>query len=357
MSDDQLSAVYRILDASANRAGEGMRTLEEFARFVLNDAPASESWKMLRHDLAKTLNRIPRERLLWARDTVGDVGTEIKNPSEYQRPNLASVVAAAATRTQQALRTMEEYGKTIDRSAAAEIEQIRYRCYTLAAQLELKAGANQRRDRLQRSYLYALIDCQASEKAFIELIARLADAGVDLFQLRDRSAEDRTLFHRARMGTETANRHGAMLIVNDRPDIAIAADADGVHIGQQELPIAQTRQIVGDNRLIGVSTHSVDQAWQAVADCADYIGCGPIFPGRTKHFEQFPGTGLLRDVAQQIGLPAFAIGGIDLTNVNQVIESGIRRIAVTGAIRDAVDATIAARQLKQRLLSKDATGT
>ena len=357
MSDDHLQAVYRILDASANRAGEGMRTLEEFARFVRCDAKSSESWKALRHDLATTINRIPREDLLRARDTPGDVGTGIGHPSEYQRQDLASVVAAAATRTQQALRTLEEYAKTIDPTAAAELEQIRYRCYTLAANLELQSASDQRRLRLQNSYLYALIDCDASEENFSKHVTGLARAGVDLFQLRDPGVDDRTLLARSRVGTEMANIHGAMFIVNDRPDIAAASGADGVHVGQEELPVAETRRIVGTQRLIGVSTHSIDQARQAVSDGADYIGCGPVFPGRTKQFDQFPGTEFLLQIASEIRLPAFAIGGIDLQNVTQVINSGIRRVAITGAIRDAEDPEVAASEWKRLLVPTDSSKT
>jgi thiamine-phosphate pyrophosphorylase len=352
MSDNQPEAIYRILDASSNRAAEGMRTLEEFARFVLNDATQSGQWKSLRHDLSSVLGNFSREKLLQARDTQGDVGTEIQHACEYRRDSLASVIAAAASRTQQSLRTLEEYGKTIDSKSAAEFERIRYRTYTLAANLELTIGAKQRQDRLKESTLYALIDCDSDQESFALRIAQLADAGVDLFQLRDSDADDLTLLNRARIGSETAERHGGLFIVNDRPDIAVVAEADGVHVGQDELPVAETRQIVGPNRLIGVSTHSIQQARRAVTDGADYIGCGPTFPGRTKTFESFPGTDLLVQIAAEIQIPAFAIGGIDSTNVDQVVRTGAKRIAVTGAIRDADDPLSAVIELKSSLASQ-----
>ena len=349
MSENHIQSVYRILDASANRAGEGMRTLEEFARFVLCDPNASEAWKTLRHDLATATNRFSRQGLLEARDTPHDVGTEIQLASEYQRESLLSVVAAAASRTQQSLRTLEEYGKTIDPAAATSFEQLRYRCYSLAADLELNGYTKARCDRLQTAFLYALVDCGPDQERFLLQLAELADAGVDLFQLRDSDADDRTLLSRTRAGVQTARGHDALFIVNDRPDIAVAAGADGVHVGQEELPVAETRQIIGPNRLIGVSTHTMQQARQAVADGADYIGCGPIFPGKTKRFETFPGTDFLCEIAHEVSLPAFAIGGIDSTNVADVVRTGVRRIAVTGAIRDADCPADAASQLKETL--------
>ncbi len=349
MPDSQADAIYRILDASANRAGEGLRTLEEFSRFAFNDADQSERWKGLRHDLTVTIGHFSREKLLQARDTEGDVGTRIGLPSEYQRESLASVVAAAAARTQQSLRTLEEYSKTIDPRAAAEFEQIRYRCYTLAANLELGIQADRRRTRLLESHLYVLVDCRSNRDDFVRQIARLADAGVDLFQLRDRAADDRTLLDRARIGTETARDHGALFIVNDRADIAVAADADGVHVGQDDLSVTEARLVVGPQRLIGLSTHSIEQARQGVVDGADYLGCGPVFPGRTKDFESYPGIDFLKQIADEIQIPAFAIGGIDTDNVSQIVASGVRHIAVTGAIGDADDGTIAAKRLKRIL--------
>jgi thiamine-phosphate pyrophosphorylase len=168
-------------------------------------------------------------------------------------------------------------------------------------------------------------------------------------QLRDRSVDDRTLLARARQGTEITRQLGGLFIMNDRPDLAVAAGTDGVHVGQDELPVAETRRIVGANRLIGVSTHSIEQAREAVADGADYIGCGPVFPGRTKAFESYVGTVFLKAVADEIKLPAFAIGGIEESNLEQVLQSGIRRVAVTGAIRDANDPVAAVSELKKRL--------
>ncbi len=211
MSDEDLQATYRILDASANRAGEGLRTIEEFARFVLDDPEMTALLKSLRHDLAAAVNRLSRESLLRSRDTMGDVGTDIRETSEYARTDLSEVVAAAASRTQQSLRVLEEYGKTIDASVAAEIEQIRYRCYTLCADVELRLPRFDRRShdrqlRLSQSSLYVLIDAAADEPLFAEMVTRLVQAGVDVLQLRDRSVDDRTLLSRARVGTEIARQ-------------------------------------------------------------------------------------------------------------------------------------------------------
>lgn len=354
MPNENSQATYRILDASANRAGEGLRTLEEFARFVLDDSGLTAQLKTLRHDLAAALRQLPRESLLRARDTEADVGTEIGESAEYARAEVAEVVAAASTRTQQSLRVLEEYVKLLDPRIAKAIEQTRYRCYTVCANLELRLlpwdrQQCDRRKRIARSHLYVLVDAAEDEAQFAEMVKRLYLLGVDVLQLRDREHDDRTLIQRARRGTEIARELEKLFIMNDRADLAVAADTDGVHVGQEELPVGVARKIVGPHRLIGVSTHSIAQARDAVAEGADYIGCGPVFAGNTKSFESYVGTGFLSEVSSEIEIPAFAIGGINRTNIDRVVEAGFHRIAVAGAVRDVADQTAAVAELRRAM--------
>lgn len=337
LNDSQ--STLRILDANANRAGEGLRTLEEIARFVLNSASLQSELKSLRHDLATAINRLPRHLLLQARDTPGDVGTQVTTEGEQNRPDAIAIVAAAATRTQQAIRCLEEYAKTFDEALPSNFEAIRYRAYDCFARLELLCrGDNRRLSRLQDARLYALIDACDSEDTMVQRIRMLAGVGVGIVQLRDSTVDDRTLFERARVGTIVAGQADVLWIVNDRADIALASKADGVHVGQEELPVDQVRRIVGPERLIGLSTHDLIQVKTAINSAADYIGCGPTFPGPTKSFASFPGCDFLRQVvdhfAESDGVPrpAFAIGGITSENVHEVAGAGFGRIAVTSAL-------------------------
>lgn len=351
MSDTQ--TVYRILDASANRAAEGLRTLEEYARFGLDHSSLAEQLKLLRHELTSSLESIAREQLLMARDTESDVGTRLGTPAEYDRADLPRVITAAASRVQQSLRVLEEYGKILDTRAAQQIEQIRYRSYTLGAELEMRASRGDRSQKLQNARLYVLVDAGNSEESFARLVNELARGDVDIIQLRDRQVSDRTLIARARLGTEIAREHQKLFILNDRADLAVAADTDGVHVGQDELPAPIARQIIGPERLLGISTHSIQQAREAEQMGADYIGCGPVFPGRTKQFDAYVGTELLQQVAKETTIPAFAIGGIDPSNLHKVVETGCLRVAVTGAIRDASNPTAAATAIRKILSESD----
>lgn len=344
---------YRILDASANRAAEGIRTIEEYIRFGLDDATAAAIAKELRHQLAISLARLQRPELLAARDTESDVGTTLQVASEYQRAKIADVITAAAQRVQQSLRVLEEYGKIVDVEFAQQIEAIRYQSYTLHRQVELLAFSADRRSRLADAVLYLLIDCRSNEEDFVSSIRELSDAGVDIFQLRDKQATDRMIYERAKIGAVIASECGSLLIVNDRADIAHAADADGVHVGQDELPCRSARRVIGSDRILGVSTHNLAQVHQAIADGADYIGCGPTFPSPTKSFDSHAGTGFLKQVHEettQTPRPAFAIGGINQDNIDDVVNSGFHRIAVTAAINQAHNPILAASELRRALL-------
>jgi len=309
---DECLAALRILDANANRATEGLRVVEEFVRFHMDDKHLCRLCKHLRHELAAVLRGIPAADRLTARDTQRDVGTEVAATSEYQRDDLSDVIRANFGRVEQSMRCLEEYSKVISPELATEIELLRYRAYTLERAVDTTV---RNRSRLDDVHLYVLIDGRASAEELVETVGKLTESGVDVIQLRDKTLNDHDLVHRAGALREVTSDVPTLFIVNDRPDIAVLADADGVHVGQEDLSVKDARKIVGTSRLVGVSTHSIDQARKAVVDGADYIGCGPTFPSSTKDFERFAGLDLLRVVSQEISLPAFAIGGISRDNV------------------------------------------
>ncbi len=328
---DEVQA-YRVLDANLNRAAEGMRVVEDYTRFILDDVHLTSQWKQLRHELAEIFATVPAHRLLAARDTARDVGSRVTAPDEYQRCGPAQVAAASQSRTEQALRCLEEYAKPLWPAVAPRVEQLRYRAYALA-----KATSSTHRSELllQGLQLYVLIDGGPSLQACATQAEQLIEAGVRLFQLREKRLPDRLLIERARRLCQLMRPAGAQLIVNDRPDIARIVNAAGVHVGQDELTVKDARLVVGTECLIGVSTHTIEQARQAVLDGANYIGCGPTFPSSTKHFDHFPGLEFLQQVASEIRLPAFAIGGIDGARIEQIRAAGFSRVAVGSSITGA----------------------
>ncbi len=341
---DEAIPVLRIIDAAANRAAEGLRTVEDHVRFVLDDRHLTALAKQLRHELAAVVARIPTADRLAARETIADVGTGLTAAAEVERPDAASVAAAACQRAQQALRTVEEYAKLLEPAAAAEFKSLRYQTYTLHRAV---ATLGESLARLADARLYVLLDGRESADEMAHVATALVGAGVDLIQLRDKRLDDRELLARARRLREVVHSAGKLLIVNDRPDIARLAQVDGVHVGQEELSVKDVRTIVGPHSLIGVSIHSLAQARHAVLDGANYIGVGPTFPSDTKTFAAYPGLALLREVAAEVRLPAFAIGGITPENLPAVLAAGIRRVAVGSAIVAATDPAAVARRMRE----------
>jgi thiamine-phosphate pyrophosphorylase len=359
------TGTIRILDAQANRAAEGLRVVEDYVRFVLDDRHLTGLAKQLRHDLTAALQPVATAQRLACRESQSDVGGVLAAPAEPNaatqspgtaasvRSNAADVAAASFNRLQQALRSLEEYGKLVDPAMATQIEKIRFRSYTLQRAVGITADSL---SRLADARLYVLVDAStdqisADEETFAALMESLVAAGVHVLQLRDKQLSDAKLLARARRLREITRGTPALFIMNDRPDLAVLSAADGIHVGQDELTVKDARAIVGPHSLIGVSTHNIQQARQAVLDGANYIGVGPTFPSITKKFESFAGLDFVRAIASEISLPAFAIGGITLENVSQVISSGLSRIALSAAITAVPNPTAAAQEFLARLTS------
>lgn len=349
--EDLPPTVYRVLDANHHRCLEGLRVLEDQVRFEREDAMLSGALKQLRHDVATAVSRELSSRMHAMRDASGDVGRHLAAEDEYHRPDQRSLLIANAARVKQSLRVLEEFGKRIDPQLGRRFEDARYRFYSLEMLLD---RPSQRRDRLARASLYLLIDGGDSEQAFERFVAEVLSAQPDLIQLRDKVLGDRELLRRARHLTHAARGTDTLIVINDRPDLAVLADADGVHVGQEELSVADARRIIGPDRLVGVSTHAITQARSAFLEGADYLGVGPTFPSGTKRFESFPGTDYLRQVAAEISLPTFAIGGIDLERVPLVLAAGLRRIAVSGHVTRSSAPAQALQQLRQAIRARAA---
>jgi thiamine-phosphate pyrophosphorylase len=206
---------------------------------------------------------------------------------------------------------------------------------------------------LDRCRLYGILDLSYVENSEIDGIAgQMIDGGVDLIQLRAKGHQPAEITEIAAALHEKTLRHGVPLIINDHPEIARLVRAEGVHVGQDDRPIAQVREIAGPNCVAGKSTHSVDQAIRAFYEGADYIGFGPIFATPTK--PDYPPIGLdeIRKVHEAVHLPIFCIGGIKLDNLPEVIEAGARRVVIVSGLLQAKDIAKYGRAAKELLNRK-----
>jgi len=199
-----------------------------------------------------------------------------------------------------------------------------------------------RRQRLARARLYLV--CDRPARGWLEASLR---GGVDIVQLRMKDADEEEILAAAALVARACAEHGALFILNDRPDLVAEAGADGVHVGQDDAPVAQARAVVGADRLVGLSTHSPAQI--RAAGGADYIGVGPVFETPTKPGRPAVGLELVRHAARCAPVPFFAIGGIDVANVAAVASAGAGRVAVVRALARARDPEGAARSLRAAL--------
>jgi thiamine-phosphate pyrophosphorylase len=340
--------IYRIIDANANRAREALRVAEEAARFAMERPDLAEALKRLRHDLRAAIDRLDARSLLLARDTAGDVGTAISTASERTRAGAADVARAAFKRLTEALRAIEEYGKTLDAEMAAAVERLRYRAYDIEKRFE---EASRPESRLAAGGLCVLLTESICRKPWQEVLHAVLAGGAAAVQVREKDLPDGRLLARARDVARAAHEAGSLAIVNDRPDIAALAAADGVHVGQDDLAPNDVRRIVGPGRIVGVSTHSLAQALAAAEAGADYIGCGPMFQSTTKPQEVIPGPALAAEVTRQVGLPVMAIGGITAASAPQVLAAGVRWLAVSSVVCSAEDPEAEMRRLVSLLPS------
>jgi thiamine-phosphate pyrophosphorylase len=217
----------------------------------------------------------------------------------------------------------------------------------------MSAAIDDRRLRLGAAHLYLACDARAGGRDPAGFLDRALAGGVDVVQLRDKTADDDALLAAAAMFRRACRDRGALFIVNDRAEIALAADADGVHVGQDDVAVSDARAAVGPDRLVGLSTHTVEQVDAGRRSGADYIAVGPVHRTPTKPAYPAVGLGLVEYAAAHVPSPWFAIGGIDPTNVAGVAAAGARRIVVVRAITDAEDPATAARALRVALEHED----
>jgi thiamine-phosphate pyrophosphorylase len=333
-------ALLRILDANLDRAREGIRVVEEWARFALENGKLVDECKSLRHELAA----LQSPTICQSRNTPEDPGTSLSHPDEEKRSSLTGVVRANFVRTQEALRVLEEYGKLYDASFTACIKNLRYRVYTLEQVFNQSMSTAQQVLAQCRLYLVT-----SPHPNLVEVVEQALFGGVRLVQLREKTSNDREIMRLGRALRKLCTDHGALFILNDRPDLALALECDGVHVGQEDAGVALARRILGADAVIGRSTHQPAEAMAALAEGADYIGIGPVYATPTKEGREPVGLEYVRYCAEQIAVPGFAIGGLDLENVDKVLQAGATRVAVVRAIMDAPDPKHTTQQFLEKL--------
>jgi thiamine-phosphate pyrophosphorylase len=335
----------RIIDVNLNRASEGLRFLEEIARFQLNDAALSEQLKTVRHEVVRG-DVAFNEQLLNARDSAGDVGVDITVASDDKQRDLPTAVVANARRIQESLRVLEELSKTPGLPVGMTSDTFmhaRFNLYTIEQKLISRLTRLDKKKLI--SGLYVILDSAFLKgRRHADVAIAAIKGGARIIQLRDKQSSRRDLLTIAQEVRQVCVDNRVLFLVNDHIDIALASNADGVHLGTADLPIAEARRLLPLGKIIGATVATVAHAKAAEASGADYVSVAAVYLTTSKYVEVV-GVDRAREIKQVVSLPVVAVGGINKDNVASVIEAGADAVGVISAVMGAADTEGAARQI------------
>ena len=348
----------RMIDANLNRSSEGLRVLEDVARFLLNDAELSHRLRILRHDLAQETKSLSIG-LLSQRDSEHDVGHPQHIPPRERELNikmtsmqgLLDLVTANAKRVEESLRVIEELAKLPEISSmlnSARFEQTRFALYTLERDLISRIS---RRHKIERvPGLYVILDRQfLVNRDELNIVRQIIGGGARVIQLRDKQSKKGELLILAQKLKELCSQADVLFIINDYLDLAMAVNADGLHIGQEDLPLPVVRRELPIDKIVGCSVTTLSQATKAQDEGADYIAVGSIFPTTTKKEATVVGVDILKELERIVSTPLVAIGGINQNNIGEVVAAGADAVAVISAVLGEKDVRGAVQKLVTKM--------
>ena len=342
--------LLRMIDANLNRASEGLRVLEDVARFLLNDAELSQRLRTLRHDLAQETKSLS-VGLLSKRNSEHDVGARVGDSYEPETKqslqDLSSLVTANAKRVEESLRVVEELAKLPEINStlnSASFEQTRFALYTLERDLISRISRRHKIGRMPG--LYVILDRQfLVGRDELGIAGQIIEGGARVIQLRDKQSKRGELLLIAQKLKELCSQANVLFVINDYLDLAMAVDADGLHVGQEDLPLPVIRRELPIDKIVGCSVTTLSQAKKAQAEGADYIAVGSIFPTATKKGATVVGVDMLRELKRTLSATLVAIGGINQNNIGEVVSAGADAIAVISAVLGEKDAKEAMQKL------------
>jgi len=341
-------AVYRIIDVNFNRAREAIRVIEDFCRFALNSTILFERARQLRHELSAAIGKLDAGQLISSRDTLSDVGAGKPINEKLSRNSLQDCVTAGCKRLTEALRTLSEMSQIQNRSVAQTIEKLRFDAYALEKDIVLIGVPA---EKFRKVGLYVVITSNLPADIF-SLAGKCAAGGADCIQLRAKNIYDDRFFATAVEFVHICKDAGVLSIINDRADIAVAAAADGVHLGQNDLPVEQARKLELSPLIVGKSTHSLKELASACKESPTYISLGPVFASQTKPDLKVAGLDYVRQATKKLadtGIANVAIGGITLENIQEVLNAGATAVAICSAVAKSADPARLCRNLKEKI--------
>ncbi len=318
----------RIIDANINRVTEGLRVVEDIFRYCIVSSDLQQALKDMRHNLIAVVDRTC---IIASRASLDDVGYSSKGSNEYKRSELGDIVSANIKRAEEGLRVLEEMYKLRKREISHIMKKLRYELY----EIEKKAYARTGRKRLEKG-LYLVMSNPA--KGYENIAEMAVKASLPAIQLRHKYGSDRELMNIAFRLREITSGSSTLFLINGRMDIARLCEADGVHLGQDDIEPERARDFLGDSYTIGISTHKISQVEEAGNKPLDYICFGPVWKTDYKNKQEtVTGVDKLRKAVKKSRHPVVATGGINRNNIIELAGIGHNNIAVIRAVQDAMD--------------------
>ena len=322
--------ISQIIDANLDRAREGLRVLEDWARFGLGKDNLVIRIKNFRQILGKNHLEIYKK----SRNHIADQCKGLSHEEQINRKTPEKIISSNSARVQEALRVIEEFTRLNNHNLSKIAAEIRYEIYTLEIEL-LNLSKRKRSEKIiQENNLYAITD---QKENLLEILENLLIGGVKIVQHRYKTGNDKNHFEEALKIKSLCEKYNSLFIVNDRIDIAIASNADGIHLGQDDLDLKTARKLLGNSKIIGISANNEIDISNAIKDGSDYIGIGPLFKTSTKKDKQPLGLERIKALTKEIKIPWFVIGGIKKNNIPHLKKYGFKKVALVSELMNSED--------------------
>ena len=329
-TDPEDLRIFQIIDANLDRAREGLRVIEDWARFGLGKEKCVERIKDFRQILGKNHLEVYKQ----SRNYIKDQCKGLTHHEQVKRKNPEQIISSNSGRVQEALRVIEEFSRVHNQKLSKIASEIRYEIYTLEIDLLRLSKRNKSAKILKENDLYVITD---QRENLFEIVEEILIAGVKIIQHRFKKGTDKDHLEEAIFIKKLCKKYNSLFIINDRVDIALASNADGIHLGQNDLDIKTARNLLGYSKIIGVSANNENDISNAINNDCDYIGIGPVFESSTKKNKTPLGIEKIKNLTKDLNIPWFAIGGITTKNLSKLKINGFKKVALVSQLMNSED--------------------
>ncbi len=322
------SRIYQIIDANLDRAREGLRVLEDWARFGLGKEKYVKRIKNFRQILGKNHLEVYKQ----SRNHIEDKCKGLTHQEQINRKTFNQIISSNSGRVQEALRVIEEFSRLHNRELSKIASEIRYEVYDIEIELLSFCKRKNYEEILKENDLYVITD---QKDNLLEIVEEILIAGVRIIQHRFKTGTDKENLQEAIKIKSLCKRYNSLFIINDRIDIALASNADGIHLGQDDLDLKTARRLLGYSKIIGTSANNEIDISNSLKEGCDYIGIGPVFETPTKKGKKPLGLEKIKLLTKGLNIPWFAIGGIKTNNISYLKRNGLKKVALVSQLMNS----------------------